>query len=35
MSIEYLKARLEDPNLTKVQRELIEKIIADIKKWMA
>ena len=35
MSIEFLKARLKDPNLSNVQRELIEKIIADIKKWMA
>ena len=34
MSIECLKARLEDQSLTKVQRELIEKILADIKKWL-
>jgi len=34
MSIEYLKARLKDQSLTKVQRELIEKILADIKKWL-
>jgi len=35
MSIEFLKARLKDPNLSDVQRKFIEKIIADIKKWMA
>ena len=35
MSIEFLKARLEDSNLTDAQRKLIKKIIADIKKWMS
>lgn len=32
--IEYLKARLEDPSLSGVQRKLIEEIIANIKKWI-